>query len=353
MNDLIAELKQLRLAGERAALATIVETAGSTPGKEAMKLLVKEDGTFVGTVGGGCLEAEVYESARAVIEGAAPRLLQFKLNERDYPDSGLLCGGIVTVFVESVDEPASTFERLLQLRDAGIAAARMTAIGEIPRGLGRSRVIARDGTDLGNLRHASIDQLLFTAADHAMRADRPERLTVTIPGNAPFDIFVEPMTLPLILIFGGGHVSGAIAKVARFSDFRIIIIDDREMFATRERHADADQTIHTNWEEGVRRFAPAKDARCIVVTRGHHDDERVLREMYHCNYDPPYLGMIGSRTKQKLVFDKLRAAQVSETFINKIKTPIGLDIGARTHAEIAISVAAELIQRRRIATNHL
>lgn len=351
MNDLLAELEQLRLAGQRAALGTIVATAGSTPGKEAMKLLVKADGTFVGTVGGGCLEAEVYESARAVIGGAAPQLLQFKLNERDYPDSGLLCGGIVTVFVESVDEPASTFTRLRELRDAGIGAARITAIGNIPPGLGRSRVIARDGTDLGELKHPSMDHLLLTAADRALRTDRPERLSITIPGNAPFDIFIEPMTLPFILIFGGGHVSGAIAKVAKLCDFRIIIMDDREMFANSERHPGADQAIYTDWEEGVRRFAPAKDARCIVVTRGHHDDERVLREMYHCNYDPPYLGMIGSRTKQKLVFDKLRAANVSEAFINKIRTPIGLDIGARTHAEIAVSVVAELIQRRRNTTN--
>ncbi|MBI3817987.1 MAG: XdhC family protein [Planctomycetes bacterium] len=347
MTDLLTELEKLRIQGGRAALGTIVATAGSTPGKEAMKLLVKSDGSFLGTVGGGCLEAEVYETAMDVLRGSPPKLLKFQLNERDYPDSGLLCGGVVTVFVEAVDEPAAIFTEMKRLRDAGVPLVRVSAIGQVPAGVGRSRVIARDGTDLGALRHSAIDTILIGAANETLRRDRPSRVTLTIPGAAPFDVFIEPVTLPLILLFGGGHVSGAITTIARLADFRIIVIDDREGFANRERHPEAAETVVSTWEDAVARFAPARNARCVVVTRGHKDDERVLLEMAGRDYDPVYLGMIGSRTKQKIVLANLRAAGVSESFINKIRTPIGLDIGARSHAEIAVSVVAELIQLRR------
>lgn len=347
MTDLFIELANIRKQGGRATLATIIATAGSTPGKEAMKLLVRSDGSFAGTVGGGCLESEVLEVARAVLGGAPPQVLQFRLNERDYPDSGLLCGGMVTVLVESVDEPADFFNEILNLRDAGISMARVCAITKTPESIGRQRLIARSGVDRGGLRHPAFDDILLKCAGEVMRTDRPARIELTMPGAPPIEAFVEPVVAPLILIFGGGHVSGAIARVAHAADFRTIIIDDREIFASKERHPDAADVLCLDWESAVGRFAPATDARCIVVTRGHHDDERVLREMAARGCDPAYIGMIGSRTKQILVFEKLREAGVSPDFIQKIKTPIGLDIGARTHAEIAISVVAELIQLRR------
>jgi xanthine dehydrogenase accessory factor len=347
VNDLLAELERLRSAGERAALGTIVATAGSTPGKESMKLLVREDGSFAGTVGGGCLEAEVYEAARQVLDGAPARLLEFRLNERDYPESGLLCGGIVTVLVEAVDDPPAFFAQARALRDRGIPAARLAAIGATPPPVGRSRLLARDGTDLGSLRHEAIDAALSGAAEQAMSSDRPARVRVSVPGAAPFEVFVEPILAPALLLFGGGHVSAAIARIARLADFRPIVIDDRALFATIERHPDAVEVVAAGWEEAVRRFAPAEDARCVIVTRGHQDDERVLRAMAACDYRPVYLGMIGSRTKQKLVLEKLREAGVAESFLASIRTPIGLAIGARTHAEIAVALVAELIRLRR------
>lgn len=347
MNDWLSELSRLMRGGERVALGTIVGTAGSTPGKEAMKLLVREDGTFLGSVGGGCLEAEVYAAAREVLAGSEPRLLEFRLNERDYPDSGLLCGGIVTVFVEAADDSWDWIGRALELRDAGVPIARLSVVGAAPAGLGRARLLARDGTDLGGLRHPAIDAALLAAAEEAMRLDRPAHVRVAAPGGAPVEVFVEPLVHPLVVLFGGGHVSAAIARIARMCDFRVAVVDDRPAFASAERHPDVHEALAAPWEEGVARFAPARDARCVVVTRGHHDDERVLREMARRGYEPVYLGMIGSRTKQKLVFEKLRASGVAEAFLARIRTPIGLDIGGRTHAEIAVSVVAELVRLRR------
>src|SRR6185295_6965928 len=144
------EIVRLRANGEPCALATIVKTAGSTPGKTTMKLLVRQDGTFLGTVGGGCLEAEVLEAALAAMQDELPRTLSFALNERDYPDSGLLCGG---------------------------------------------------------------------------------RL----------EIFVEPIVEPRLVLFGGGHVSAAIARLARSIGFHVTIADDREDFANQARHPEANE----------------------------------------------------------------------------------------------------------------
>ncbi len=257
---LYRELIRLREAGEPCALCTIVRTSGSTPGKEMMKMLVRSDGSFLGTVGGGCLEAEVLEAALESMRDERPRNLAFSLNERDYPDSGLLCGG---------------------------------------------------------------------------------RL----------EIFVEPITQPRLYIFGGGHISAAIARLARTVDFHVTVGDDRESFASSERHPDAHELVAADFDEQAKRLSKQPDSFVVVVTRGHQEDETVLRALYEHNCEPRFLGMIGSRAKRALVFDSLAKSGVSKAFLERVQTPMGLPIGARTHAEIALSVVAEMVRVRRVGTD--
>ena len=254
--NLYEEIVRLGRAGEACALCTIVKTAGSTPGKTTMKMLVRSDGTFVGTVGGGCLEAEVLEAALASMQDELPRTLAFALNERDYPDSGLLCGG---------------------------------------------------------------------------------RL----------EIFVEPIVEPRLVLFGGGHVSAAIARLARTIGFHVTVADDRETFAAAERHPDAHETRCAPFAELARAIAPATGQYLIACTRGHDQDGEVLRALHVAGCRPRYIGMIGSRAKRVQLFEKLGAEGVDAEFLAQVRTPMGLSIGARTHEEIAVSVAAELILVRR------
>ena len=256
MVDIFREIVRLREAGEDCALCTIVKTNGSTPGKEMMKMLVRADGSFAGTVGGGCLEAEVLETALESMRDERPRSLVFSLNERDYPDSGLLCGG-------------------------------------------------------------------------------------------QLEIFVEPITEPRLFVFGGGHVSGAIARIARTVGFQVTVGDDREAFASEEGHPDAHEVVCAPFEEMARGIAPATGHFVVVATRGHDQDDVVLRALHAAGARPRYLGMIGSRSKKAQVFEKLRAAGVDEAFLEGVQTPMGLPIGARTHEEIAVSVVAEMIRVRR------
>jgi len=256
MTDVYSEIVRLQHTGEPCALCTIVKTQGSTPGKTTMKMLVRRDGSFVGTVGGGCLEAEVLEAALESMRDERSRTLSFALNERDYPDSGLLCGG-------------------------------------------------------------------------------------------QLEIFVEPIVVPRVWLFGGGHVSGAIAKIARMAGFHITVVDDREAFASRERHPDADDTLCGEFDDLARRATPADDKFVIAATRGHDKDGEVLEALWRAGAKPRYLGMIGSRAKRVQLFEQLEARGVERAFLDRVRTPMGLPIGARTHEEIAVSVVAEMIAVRR------
>lgn len=250
------EIVRLRALGEPCALATIVKTHGSTPGKTAMHMLVRRDGSFLGTVGGGCLEYEVLEAALQSMRDELPRTLAFSLNERDYPGGGLLCGGQVEVFVEAIVEPR-------------------------------------------------------------------------------------------LVLFGGGHVSGAIAKLARLVGFHVVVGDDRAEFANLERHPDAHQALVGPFDELARSLAPADGHYLVIVTRGHDEDGDVLTALWRAGCRPRYLAMIGSRAKRARLFADLEASGVPASFLAAVRSPMGLPIGARTHEEIAVSVVAELIQVRR------
>lgn len=258
--DLFEEIVRLRAEGIPAALATIVGTRGSTPGRTSMRLLVLGDGTFLGTVGGGCLEAEVYDAAMQVLADEQPRSLQFRLTEQDSPDSGLMCGGEVT-------------------------------------------------------------------------------------------IFVEPLTTPSLWIFGGGHISKALCQMAALAGFRVTVVDDRPGFASAERFPEARDAFAAPYDDAVARMPIRSNSYGIVVTRGHKEDGHVLQrlgERFAQGERLRFLGMIGSTTKQALLWKHLRAQGIGDDFLATVRTPMGAFLGGKTHEEIAVSVVAELIAVRRL-----
>lgn len=259
-DDIFEQIVQLRRDGVPAALATIVATRGSTPGRVTMRLLVREDGTFLGTVGGGCLEAEVHDAAMLCIADEQPRTLQFRLTEDGSPDSGLMCGGEVTVFV-------------------------------------------------------------------------------------------EPITTPALCIFGGGHISKALCQVAALAGFRVTVVDDRPAFASPARFPEAHATLVLPYQTAVERLAIRANSYAVIVTRGHQEDGTVLAALAarHAQGDRlRYLGMIGSKSKQALLWKRLRREGVGEEFLAHTRTPMGAYLGGKSHEEIAISVVAELIAVRRL-----
>ncbi|MCC6861772.1 MAG: XdhC family protein [Bryobacterales bacterium] len=255
--DVYEEIVRLRRRGQKAALATIVDVRGSIPSYESAKLLVREDGSMLGTVGGGCVEAEVWNAAREVIETERPKHLTFNLGQDAAYDNGLICGGQLDVFVEPV----------------------------IPQ--------------------------------------------------------------PRALIFGAGHISKSLAKVAGLAGFSVTVVDDRETFANRERFPDVEEVLAGEYEELFARLAVNDLSYIVIVTRGHRDDLRVLR--WAAGVTAAYVAMIGSKRKVISVIKELEKEGLSREQLERVHAPMGLDIGAVTPEEIAISVVAEMIAVRRKA----
>jgi len=253
--DLYDEIVRLRSLGQKCAVATIVQVNGSIPSFESAKILVREDGSFMGTVGGGCVEAEVWNAAREVIETEKPRHLSFSLGQDAAYDEGLICGGQLNIFVEPV----------------------------IPQ--------------------------------------------------------------PRAFIFGGGHVSKSISKVATLAGFSTSIVDNREAFANQERFPEAEATYAEEYEDVFPKLPVNSSSYIIIVTRGHRDDMRVLR--WAVNTPAKYIAMIGSKRKTISVVHELEKEGIPREAFEKVFAPMGLEIGAEMPEEIAISVVAEMIAVRR------
>ncbi len=255
--DIFEEIVRLRREGKRAALATIVHTDGSIPSYESSRMLVHEDGSMAGTVGGGCVEAEVWAAAKEVIRAEAPRKMVFNLNHEASYDNGLICGGTLEIFVEPI----------------------------LPQ--------------------------------------------------------------PTLYIFGGGHVSMALARTGHAAGFAIGVVDDREAFANAERFPMAKE-IYTSFEEAYAKIRPGASTYLVIVTRGHRDDMNVLR--WAVGTGARYIGMIGSKRKAISVYKALEKEGIPAEKFEHVYAPVGIEIGALTPDEIAISIAAELIAIRRQAT---
>jgi xanthine dehydrogenase accessory factor len=259
--DIYEEIVQLRQAGRRGAVATIVNVRGSVPSFETAKMLVRDDGSIVGTVGGGCVEAEVWQAAREVMENERPRTLTFNLNQNPKYDTGLVCGGTLDIFIEPVLPPASLY------------------------------------------------------------------------------------------IFGAGHVALSLYNTAKMAGFDVNVVDDRESYANRERFPHAKEVIAEDFDHAMTRITPNETSYIVIVTRGHHDDMRVLR--WAVQTQARYIGMIGSKRKTIAIFRELVREGIPEQRFERVHAPVGLDIGAITPEEIAVAITAELIAVRRLVERPL
>jgi xanthine dehydrogenase accessory factor len=253
--DIYTEIAKLRKEGRKAALATIIQVQGSIPSYESSKILIRDDGSIVGTVGGGCVEAEVWSVAQDVMREEKPRRLHFNLNAQPDYDTGLVCGGSL-------------------------------------------------------------------------------------------DIFVEPiLATPTLYLFGGGHVSLAVSKVAHLAGFDILVADDREAFANKERFPNAVETHAREWAETFPLLKPNEFSYLVIATRGHKGDLECLR--WAVSTPARYIGMVGSKRKVIEFHKVLESEGITAAQLERVHSPVGLDIGALTPEEIAVSVVAEMIAVRR------
>jgi xanthine dehydrogenase accessory factor len=255
--DIYEEIVKLRQEGRRGAIATIVNVRGSIPSFKTAKMLVRDDGSIFGTIGGGCVEADVWQAAREVMESEKPRTVTFNLNQDPKYDTGLVCGGTLDIFIEPVLPPA------------------------------------------------------------------------------------------LLYIFGAGHVAVNLYRVASNAGFEVIVIDDRESYANRERFPEAQKVFAEDFDQAMAKLTPSESSYIVIVTRGHRDDMRCLR--WAVQTQARYIGMIGSKRKTIAIYKELVKEGVASELFTRVHAPVGLDIGAVTPEEIAVSITAELIALRRHA----
>lgn len=253
--DIYEEIARLRNEGKRAALATIIQIRGSVPSFETAKILVREDGSTVGTVGGGCVENDVWKAARQVMFEEKPRRLLFDLTDSSNLEAGLICGGKVEIFIEPI------------------------------------------------------------------------------------------LATPTAYIFGAGHISKYISKVATVAGFNTVIVDNRPQYANTERFPEAVQIYSDSFEEAFENIRPNEFSYLVIVTRGHLEDQTVLR--WAVQTKARYIGMIGSKFKKKALFQNLTDEGIPQEQLSRVFSPMGVAINAILPEEIAVSIVAQMIAVRR------
>jgi xanthine dehydrogenase accessory factor len=362
MNDVFAELLRLKQEGQRGALCTVISSKGSLPMSGKAKMLVGEDGTMVGTVGGGCLEADVWAEAQRAVKRDISQIASFILTEQHAGESGLNCGGKVDIFIEPVvpERMTAVFEEIARIRAEGEKGAIATVISSrIPAAMKeKSKLVLRtDGSMLGGIGAGGfIEDCVRQKAEEVMREDYLTVLQFEIsddeaqrwglePGDT-LDVFVEPIiAIPTLYLFGGGHVSLQIAKVAKMVGFKIVVIDDRPAFANQDRFPMADETRVEDLYTVFERLKIDDQSYIVAVTRGHQHDEPVIEQAIRT--EARYIGMIGSKRKISRMWKKLIERGADKARLAQVHAPIGLEIGADTPEEIAVSIVAQLIQSRR------
>lgn len=337
MLEFILELQKLKIEGRPFVVATIIQHGGSTPRSSGTKMIVMANGSSIGTIGGGKLEADVIDKSIDVIRSGKSRVVDYEFSGADAAAMDMICGGNARVLVDRISSETSDFWELIALLSApnrglaGWLATRIQASGEVShRFIQDEEIIKKSDEPLGDLNQVKSPQLRESAGEM---------------------LFIEPVTFPAsVFIFGAGHVSKAIARISAMVEFHTVVLDDRQEFANLERFPDAaeirvDQPVTRLFD--LREFTPADFV--VIVTRGHLQDQTVLEKALQTAAG--YIGMIGSKRKCRLIFDSLLEKGYSEEQIKRVHAPIGLNINAETPEEIAVSIVAELIQQRFILRN--
>lgn len=345
--DKVAEAAR---AGKPYALATVVRTQGSTPQVVGAKLLVTPDderGRAAGTLGGGCVEADAIMAAREAMIGGGRSLRAYELTEDLAWNTGLVCGGTMWILAERGDEAlraegASVVDAIVLASRGGAPLAIVTRLGRAGRTL---EFVARafvheDGRLVGGLGDHAIDARAAASALIQMRHGTAR----LVPIDESTELLIEPVAgRPRLVVAGGGHVARAIAGQAQLVDFDVTILEDRPEFAEPERFPGA-TVIGGDVPETIRSLDYAWNHFLVIATRGHKLDADCV--MAAVGTPVRYIGLLGSRRKTVLIEAMLREAGVAEERIRAIRAPVGLDLGGRTPAEIALSVVSEITQER-------
>lgn len=334
--ELLASLVDASQSGRRVVETVLLETRGSTPQKAGARMLVFADGSQQGTLGGGCVEAEIKRAALEALHLDQPRIMSFVL-DHDYGwDDGLICGGRMTALIQPADGRTLDYHgRFLNLLQQGQGLTEALSLSEESRPPQRY-LLDHAGDTIATLHGSGLP----TATRESVRplSSRPQ------PYAAAGFGFLPELPVCRLVIVGAGHVGRALARYAHDLEFHVTVVDDRAEYCNSANIPQADAHLVGRYDEVLPSLGVEAGTCCVIVTRGHNHDEEAL--LHLIRKQPGYLGMIGSRRKIKLIFDDLLRQGIPEEQLSRVHAPIGIDIGSRTVAEIAISIAAQLVQYR-------
>ena len=328
---ILREVAERAGRGERFAVGLLAHVQGSAPQKAGARLLVLPDGTMRGTVGGGCLEMETRRRALMALRDGKATLFELRLDDDFGWDDGLICGGNTTLLVSPHPaRSAGAFREALRVREAGERALLVTALAAGDADLLGATVCLPDGGGEA-----------FGVTVAAPPTPRP----VIVEQGATRLLVEAVRPAPRLVIMGCGHIGSALAGYAAGVGFTVTAVDDRADYAHADRLPDAHEVICADMLETAQTHPSTPDTFWVVVTRGHRNDGRVLAHII--NRPHAYIGMIGSRRKVRLIREGLIESGVADAeTVRRVYSPIGLDIGAESPQEIALSIVAQLIAVR-------
>lgn len=347
--DIIKKLISILDSGKDGALAVITGVTGSAPRAAGTKMIVTADQNIYGTIGGGLGEEIVRRECLKALATKSSFKYRINLTGAVAAGEGMICGGIMDVFIDYISKDDEYTRNIL----AGYAESlqnnenpvlvTITGIGGangIP--LGRKMVMWAGGDVLGDLGSGEINNFAISAVDGAGKINKPRLVDFPLDGNSGVQLFINPgLVNPEIIILGGGHIALPLVKIASLLGFRVVVVDDRPEFADNNRFPEADRVICDSFDRAVAGLDIGPGSYPVIVTRGHEHDRDCLREII--KHPAAYIGMIGSRRKVKFVMEQLAKEGIPPEKLAAVFSPIGLDIGAETPEEIALSIMAEIV----------
>jgi len=349
MEEIYSEIVKALEKREKIALATLISRVGSAPRAVGAKYLIKKDGTSIGSIGGGCVEAEVWQAAQKVIGEREGRILRFELTAEQLAEGGLICGGTINVFLEPIQEEfLNIYREAGRIRQKGGVAILATVVsvdGAFYKGEGSKALMKTSGEKIGFLPDGfELEKKILSEAEVLLKEKRPKVFALSSK-NRTAEILLEPVfSEPTVYLFGGGHVSEQVAPIAKKVHFKVVVIDDREVFANRSRFPDADEVIVSEFERCFDQLNIDDSSYIVIVTRGHLYDGFVLEQAVKS--EARYIGMIGSKKKIRTLYQNLMEKGMKKEVLDRVHAPIGIDINSETPEEIAVSIVAQLIKVR-------
>ena len=344
MEELFEHLEKIADVEKHVAMATLVRTRGTSPKKEGAKMWVGAEGRILGSVTiGGCVDARVIAESEKALSAFEPRLLSMSLGEEDAWEAGFVCAGDVDVLVEPMDftQPASTLLNIYRAIRAAVEQGQATALATPLANISSKMLVLEDGQARGTLGDPDLDREARATALELIQKRTSRTVSLRVE-SSPVEVFFEVHgPPPTLIIFGAGHISMPLVTLAHDMGLKTVVVDGRPRFATKERFPDVDQLLIGIPSEIAETLAFTPSTFVVLTAHDYKYDLPVLKLVLPSA--AAYVGLLGSKRRGQAITEFLQESGVDQQALDRLHVPTGLDIGAESAAEIALSILAEAV----------